>query len=368
MMKCIVVKIGSNIVASLDSDSGLNEDRIHAIAESISEIINRGLQVVIVSSGAIAAGRKKLGIKNKITDIKLKQATAAVGQTCLMNAYDKSFQCFEKKVAQILLTRDVVSDRLRYINARNTILTLLDINAIPIINENDSIAIDEIKFGDNDNLAALVAGLIDADMLIILSDVDGLYTKNPQKHSDAKLLKNVSKVTPSIEALADSDGNHLGTGGMYSKALAAKKATRYGIPVVIMSGKNPSLLINLIDGESVGTYFKPSSKRLSLKKRWIAHGLKVKGALVLDQGAVEAVIKQNKSLLPSGIIEVIGQFNVADSIDCLTVDKKKIARGLTNYSSEDLNKIKGVKSLKIAEILGFKYSDEAIHRDNLVIW
>lgn len=366
-MKRIVVKIGSNLVASLDSETGLNLERINSLALDIAEAIKTGYQVVVVSSGAVAAGRKKLGLNKKVLDIMYKQAAAAIGQTGLINAYEKSFQKHGHRVAQILLTGDVLAERLRYINARNTILTLLHLGVVPIINENDSVAVDEIKFGDNDNLAAIVSGLIDAHMLVILSDVDGLYTKNPMEDINSRLITHVPKVDNKIKTIAGDRSSDVGTGGMYSKVLAAQRATRYGIPVVIMSGRKQGLLCRLLKGESVGTFFEPVKKRLPSRKRWIAHGIKAKGIVVIDEGAVRAVIKQGKSLLSTGILDVQGYFKIGDSISCISLEGETVARGLTNYSSEDLAKIKGERSSNIESILGYKYSDEVIHRDNLVL-
>jgi len=363
-MKRLVIKIGSNILAS--ADKGLNTKRLKAIISDISSIIDGGHEIVIVSSGAIAAGLKKLGLKGKPQDIRLQQAAAAIGQSSLMWAYEHTFGRFDKKVAQVLLTRDDIANRLRYINAKNTLFTLMAYGVIPLINENDPIAVDEIKFGDNDMLAALAASLVEADMLVILSDVNGLHSKDP-KLKTAKLIKYVPEITPAIEKLAGGRGSAVGTGGMYSKLLAAKQATDHGIPVVIMNGRKSGMLARLVDGQSVGTYFEPGKVRLSSKKGWIAYGVRSRGAIYLDDGAVDALIHKGKSLLPSGITKIEGQFKVGDYIRCLNNDGKKIAKGLTNYSSEDLNKIKGKKTSEIESALGFKYSDEVIHRDNLVV-
>jgi glutamate 5-kinase len=363
-MKRLVIKIGSNILAS--ADKGLNTKRLKTIISDISSIIDGGYEIVIVSSGAIAAGLKKLGLKGKPQDIRLQQAAAAIGQSSLMWAYEHIFGRFDKNVAQVLLTRDDIANRLRYINAKNTLFTLMAYGVIPLINENDPIAVDEIKFGDNDMLAALAASLVEADMLIILSDVNGLYSKDP-KLKTAKLIKHVPEITPAIEKLAGGRGSAVGTGGMYSKLLAAKQATDHGIPVVIMNGRKSGMLARLADGRSVGTYFEPGKERLSSKKGWIAYGVRSRGAIYLDDGAVDALIHKGKSLLPSGITKIEGQFKVGDYIRCLNNEGKKIAKGLTNYSSEDLDKIKGKKTSEIESALGFKYSDEVIHRDNLVV-
>src|SRR4030067_1658287 len=330
-MKRLVIKIGSNILAS--AEQGLNTKRLHAITKDISNIVDRGYEAVIVSSGAIAAGLKKLGLKEKPKDRNLKQAAAAIGQSSLMWAYEQGFSNFNKKVAQVLLTRDDITNRLRYINAKNTLFALLSYGVIPVINENDPVAVDEIKFGDNDVLAALVAGLVEADMLIILSDVEGLYTKDP-KHKDAELIGSVDEVTPDIEKIAGGRGSALSTGGMYSKVLAAKQAINHGIPVVIMRGKKSGLLANLLNGEKIGTYFKPNKERLSSRKGWIAYGLKSKGTIYLDDGAVKALTALGKSLLPSGITKIAGNFDTGDCVNCVSREGREIAKGLTNYKSD----------------------------------
>ena len=363
-MKRLVIKIGSNILAS--AEQGLNTRRLRTITRDIAGLMDNGHEVVIVSSGAVAAGLKKLGLKGKPHDIKLKQAAAAIGQSSLMWAYERSFASFDKKVAQVLLTRDVITDRTRYINAKNTLQTLINYDVIPVINENDPVAVDEIKFGDNDLLAALAAGLVEAHILVILSDVEGFYSKDP-KQKGAKLIPQVKSVTTSIEKKASGRGSAVGTGGMYSKVLAAKQANDHGIPVVIMNGRKAGLLTKLVEGKQVGTYFEPNRQRMSSKKGWIAYGVRAKGAIYLDDGAVNALIKKGTSLLPSGISKVEGSFGVGDYIRCLDKAGKKIAKGLTNYSSTDLEMIKGKKTSDIEKTLGYKYSDEVIHRDNLVI-
>ncbi|UCD35673.1 MAG: glutamate 5-kinase [Nitrospiraceae bacterium] len=363
-MKRLIIKIGSNILAP--AGQGLDTTRLHAIAQDISGIADMGNQVVIVSSGAIAAGLKKLGLKAKPHDIKLQQAAAAIGQSSLMWAYEQSFAEFGKKVAQVLLTRDDITSRLRYINAKNTLFTLMSYNVIPLINENDPVAVDEIKFGDNDMLAALTAGLVEADMLIVLSDVEGLYSKDPCQ-KDARMIESVERITPEIEQLAGGKGSAVGTGGMYSKVLAARQATDHGIPVVIMSGTKSGLLPRLVKGEHVGTYFEPNKKRLPSRKGWIAYGVRSKGTIHLDSGAVSALTTMGRSLLPSGITKVEGSFDVGDYIYCVSEDGTRIAKGLTNYSSRDLEHIRGKKTSEIEKILGYKYSDEVIHRNNLVV-
>lgn len=364
-MKRLVIKIGSNILAT--EQKGLEIDTINSLSKDISELVSLGYEVVVISSGAIAAGIKKLGLRSRPKDIRHKQAAAAVGQSSLMWAYERGFAKFGKKVAQILLTREDFSDRKRYINSKNTLMTLLSYNIIPIINENDTVATDEIKFGDNDHLASLVAGQVDADRLIILSDVDGLYNKDPQRYRNAKLIPVVEEITPEIEKMAGRTVSLVGTGGMYSKFLAAKRSMQYGIKVNIISGKAPGLLLSLLNGLPCGTEFRPGGERISARKGWIAYSSRSKGTIMLDDGAVKAIIKMGKSLLPSGIISVEGDFEIGDSVYCVDTGGKRIAKGLTNYSFSDMKKIMGQKTSEIDRILGYKYSDEAIHRDNLAL-
>ncbi|RMG71963.1 MAG: glutamate 5-kinase [Nitrospirae bacterium] len=361
----IVVKIGSNIVAGPE---GLDEKQINRIASEISEVFSKGEELVVVSSGAIAAGMKRLSLKKRPSDIRHKQATAAVGQSALMWAYEQAFSKFQIGVAQVLLTRDAFFDRLRYINAKNTLLTLLDYRVIPIINENDTVSVEEIKFGDNDLLASLVAGLLGADHLVILSDVDGLYDKDPRKHSNARLIKTVKEITPELKSLAGGAGSLVGTGGMYSKVLAAEKATGFGIKVSIINGRKRGLLKELLlEGKDAGTTFLPAKKRLTARKGWIAFGSRAKGEIVIDDGAVKALKTMGKSLLPSGIVNVNGQFNAGDAVYCVDERGNRIAKGLTNYSSSEVERIKGLRTSEIEKTLGYKYADEVIHRDNLVL-
>jgi len=364
-MKRIVIKIGSNILAG--TDEGLDFSTVNSIAGDISGIVAEGNEVVIVSSGAVAAGMKKLGLKSRPNAIRLKQAAAAAGQSNLMWAYERSFSGYGKKVAQVLLTREDFADRKRYINARNTMMTLLSYDIIPVINENDTVATDEIRFGDNDNLAALVAISIDADNLFILSDVDGLYEDDPRENHQAELISCVEAITPDVERMAGSSGSLVGTGGMYSKVKAAQKAALHGIAVYIINGKKSGLLMLAVKGQHYGTFFKPCSERIPQRKRWIAHSSRAKGSITLDDGAVRALVRGGKSLLPSGIISVDGFFEIGDAVYCVAADGKRIAKGLVNYGSEDLRKIQGKKTNEIEHALGYKYSDEAIHRDNLVI-
>jgi len=364
-MKRLVVKIGSNILTS--EDNGLDMNRVQLIADDLSALHDEGFEVAMVSSGAIAAGMKKLDLKEKPRNIILKQAAAAVGQSSLMWAYEKCFGVHGKKVAQILLTRDDFSDRKRYINSRNTLIALLSYGIIPVINENDTVATDEIRFGDNDHLASLVAGLIDAERLIILSDVDGLFTDDPRRNPAARLVEFVEHITPEVEKMAGGAGTLVGTGGMYSKLLAAKRAINNGITVNIINGRRGGLIISLLRGTRHGTEFKAKATRLPSRKSWIAHGSRAKGSICIDDGAVRALLQGGKSLLPSGIVSLSGRFEPGDAVYCVDSRGNRIAKGLTNYSSAEIEKIKGKRTSDIETILGYRYSDEVIHRDNLVL-
>jgi glutamate 5-kinase len=364
-MARIVVKIGSNILT--DSSGGLNHKRIQAIAADVSNVCGFGHEIAVVSSGAVAAGMKKLGLNERPREIRLKQAAAAVGQSSLMWAYEKSFEVYGKKVAQVLLTREDFSDRARYLNSKNTLITLLSYGVIPVINENDTVATDEIRFGDNDQLAALVSGLIDAERLIILSDVDGLYNADPGKNRDVQIISCVDSITTEIEEAAGGAGSAVGTGGMFSKVLAAKKAISYGIKVNIINGRKKGLIAALISGRAQGTEFRPQSRKISSRKGWIAYAIKPKGSLTIDEGAVRALEKSGKSLLASGIVSIHGTFGTGDAVYCTDSKGNRIAKGIVNYSAADIEKIRGRKTSEIEQILGYKYSDEIIHRDNLVI-
>ena len=364
-MKRIVIKIGSNIIAG--ACEGLDIGLIDDIARNISILASEGDEVLIVSSGAVAAGMKKLGLTARPSEIRLKQAAAAAGQSNLMWAYEHAFSKFGKKVAQVLLTREDFADRKRYINAKNTLMTLLSYGIVPIINENDTVATDEIRFGDNDALASLVAISIEAATLLILSDVDGLYKEDPKKNPRAELIACIRDVTEDIEKVAGTSGNLVGTGGMFSKVKAAKKAASHGIAVHIINGKKPDLLIPAAKGQPSGTLFMPRMKRPSQRKGWIAYSSRAKGALTLDSGAVTAIIEGGKSLLPSGIVAVEGDFGIGDAVYCVTAEGRRIAKGLVNYAAKDLRQIMGKRTGEIEHALGYKYSDEVIHRDNLVI-
>jgi glutamate 5-kinase len=359
----VVIKVGSSLLVSLGT--GLNKTFISRLAGELSVLKNKGVEVVMVSSGAIAAGMERLGLTKRPKSISELQAAAAIGQTRLMHVYEEACIPWNLKVAQVLITHDDMRERRRYINARNTLLTLLDLGIIPIINENDSVVVEEIKFGDNDLLAALVTSLVDADLLLILTDAPGLCTRDPNR--GGKLIPMVVKVTKEVEAIAWGSKTEVGTGGMASKVGAAKLAARFGVPTVVSGCKDEWALERIFTGESVGTLFLPGGQRLKGRKQWIGFTLRPKGRLTLDKGAHEAIIRGGKSLLPSGVIAVEGDFGRGDPVACLDPRKREFARGLVNYDSSELQRIMRLKSSQIEKILGYKYTDEVIHRDNLVI-
>ncbi|MBM3156092.1 MAG: glutamate 5-kinase [Chloroflexi bacterium] len=366
----IVIKLGTNLLTG--GSDRLNLETMASLVGQIARLRKEGVGVVVVSSGAIAAGRQRLGItrdkENK--EIPFKQVLAAVGQSRLMDAYDQLFGWHEIIIAQTLLTRADLSDRLRYLNAQNTLRTLMELRAVPIVNENDVVAVEEIqetKFGDNDNLSALVANLIDADLLMLLTDTAGLYTADPNRDPKAKLIERVDKIDASIEKLAGASTSGRGTGGMATKIEAAKIATASGVAVVIASGRVPDVIVKLAKGESIGTYFQPVASRLESRKRWLLSQLS-KGKLFIDEGAASALRKQNKSLLPAGITRVSGKFERGDVVNIFDgTSGEKLAYGISNYSSGDIAKIKGAHSDKITELLGHEYGADVVHRDNLVV-
>lgn len=362
--KRLVVKVGSNV---LTEDHGLNLKAIRSISRQICRLIDRGLEVILISSGAMASGVKKVGLDKRPDEIPKRQAIAAVGQAGLIMEYEKAFARYHKKVAQILLTGDDLNNRRRYLNARNTLCMLLSWKVVPIINENDTVMIDEIQFGDNDNLAAMITLLMDADILVNLTDIDGLYTKNPRKYPDAELIPLVSTIRENIVKVAGDIPGPLGTGGMLSKINAARKVTASGIPMVIANGGKPDILLKLFSGKEIGTFFVSKKKKLKSRKCWIAFTLKPKGAIRIDDGAAAAILNRGKSLLPSGIVHVEGEFNVGAPVEFKTGDNETLGTGLVNYSSADIRKIMGLKSSQIKKILGHKPYDDVIHRDNLAI-
>ena len=363
--KRVVVKVGSAILAGKD---GLNHEVINNLACGIAFLHNSGREVILVTSGAVAAGKRKVKFPDdQELTMREKQALAAIGQSRLMHDYDEAFSRHDKNIAQILLTHSDLADRKRYLNVRNTILTLFNFGVIPVINENDTVSTEELKFSDNDNLGALVANLIEADMFICLTDVDALYDRNPLTDPEAKAIYTVTEVTEEIEAMAGNSKSALGTGGMRSKIHAAKMVSAGGGSSFIGPGRRKDILQQLFSGAMVGTFFLPRTEKMQSRKRWIAYVLKPQGSLVLDQGACLAVTTKGKSLLPSGVLDVQSEFEQGDCVRCVDEHNHPVAVGLVNFCSEDLRKIKGLRSDKIESVLGFKESDEVLHRDNLVI-
>ncbi len=362
--KRIVVKVGSNV---LTEDNGLNLKAMRAIARQIGKLIESGLEVILVSSGAMASGIKKIGLSARPDELPKRQAAAAVGQAGLMMEYEKAFGRRGLKVAQILLTSEDLANRKRYLNARNTINTLLSWRVIPIINENDTVWIEEIKLGDNDHLAAMITLLMDADLLVNLTDIDGLFTRDPRMYPDAELIATVTRISKETERYAGEIPGALGTGGMISKIKAARKVNSAGVPMVIAKGDKPNILLKLFSGQKHGTLFVPRKQRLTSRKCWIAYSLKPRGVVIIDDGAVRAILKSGKSLLPSGIIAVKNAFGVGAAVEFQNRRAEPLGIGLVNYSSDEIEKIKGLKSNRIKQVLGHKSYDEVIHRDNLAI-
>lgn len=363
----VVIKIGSSILSALP---GIDCDRMQRLVGEIQSLVGRGYEVVLVSSGAVAAGVARLGLSERPRTIPQKQAAAAVGQINLMALYQAYFAAHGQQVAQILLTHDDLAHRRRYLNARHTFEELITARIVPIVNENDSVVVEEMMadFGDNDNLSALVATLVDADLLVILSDVAGLYTADPHTHPDAELVPLVERIDANILASVTGSASSVGTGGMASKVRAAQKAVSAGIPCIVADGLHPGVLPAVFDSAtSTGTLFLPVGDRLTKRKLWIAHTLEPAGTLVVDQGAYEAVVSKGSSLLPKGLREVRGEFGAGECVSCVNPAGAEFARGLVNYSSTELARIKGIHSSDIGSVLGYKVRDEIIHRDDLVI-
>jgi len=360
----VVVKVGSNVLTAPD---GLNIKIMRELARQIGTLMDRGLEIILVSSGAMASGVKKIGLDRRPDELPRRQAVAAVGQAGLIMEYEKVFERHGRKVAQILLTSEDLTSRKRYLNARNTLNTLLEWKIVPIINENDTVSVEEIKLGDNDNLAAMISLLMDADLLISLSDIDGLFTKDPRTHADAQLIPVVAAITKGTEKAAGSIPGPLGTGGMLSKLAAARKVNSAGVPMVIAKGDKPGILTRLLDGEPHGTYFVPRREKLTRRKCWIAFSLKPRGSLTVDAGAKTALTLRGKSLLASGVVAVQGEFAVGTAVEFLGPEGEPLGVGLVNYSAADIRRVMGLRSQHIRQVLGHKSYDEVIHRDNLVI-
>jgi len=365
-VKRIVVKLGTSILTSKKANR-LDAHLIKCIVGQICRLLDRKIEVILVTSGAIGAGMGLLNLGQRPKLLPGLQAAAAIGQSQLMKLYDSFFKQRKRLTAQILLTAEDLNQRQRYLNARNTISTLLDYKATPIINENDTVSVDEIKFGDNDTLASHVANLVDADLLIILSDVDGLYSSPTDRPEQKILIDTVEEIGPEITKLASGPQAEITIGGMKTKVQAAKTVTSSGIPMVIANGRVEDVLIRIIDGHMIGTLFLPKATKLGARKRWIAYSTMPKGRVIVDNGAKEALIKKGKSLLASGVMEVAGKFKIGDVVGVVDEQDREFARGLINYSKDEVAKIKGLKTHEIESKLGYKYYDELIHWGNLVI-
>jgi len=366
-VKRIVVKIGSSSLTS--PLGGLDTQNLQKFTSEISEIKDNNLEVIIVTSGAIAAGLKYLNIQEKPKKYSMLQAIAAVGQHDLMRVYSSYFYKNNKKVGQILVTREDTTKRQQFLNIKNTIISLLELDVIPIINENDSVALDEIKFGDNDTLAALIAGLVEADLLIILSDIDGFFDKNPRINPDAKLISEVYDIDEKIEKAAGGIGSSVGSGGMVTKIRSAKICVFSGIPMIIANSREKDVIKRILSGENIGTFFVPKeNKKLKSLKRWIAYGMITKGSIKIDKGAEDAIVNNGKSLLPVGIINVEGYFLKGDNILVLSADDRMIAKGISNLASDAIRMIQGKREEEILKEFGHEFCCEIIHRDNLVVF
>lgn len=366
--KRIIAKFGTSLLTG-GSDC-LDQDKMVNLVAQVAQLHRQGRELIVVSSGAIASGRHKLGLPKKVRGLPLKQVFHSVGQIRLMHMWEQMFSQYDITVAQALLTRADLADRAGYLNARNTLLALLELRVLCIINENDVVAVDEIqeaKFGDNDNLSAMVANLIDADLLLILGEIGGLYTADPRCEPGACLVPQVDKIDADIEKLAAGTTSGPGVGGMITKIEAARLATASGVTVVIADGQEPDVILRIADGESIGTRFLPAASKLESRKRWMLSGLSAKGGLVVDDGAVLALRKQSRSLLAAGIREIKGDFQRGDIVSIYEPDGSRLGYGITNYSAGDVAVIKGAHSREITPLLGYDYGAEVVHRNNLVV-
>lgn len=363
--KVMVVKVGSSLVTN--NGNGLDQVAIAGWAAQIADLVNQGKQIVLVSSGAVAEGMQRLGWKKRPTAVNELQAAAAVGQMGLVQMYESCFSQHHLHTAQVLLTHDDLADRKRYLNARSTLRTLLELNVIPIINENDTVVTDEIRFGDNDTLASLVANLIEADALVILTDQQGLYSADPRKDEQATFIQHAMAGDVALEQMAGGAGSSVGTGGMLTKVLAAKRAARSGAHTVIASGRERNVLLRLASGEVIGTHLQTAAMKTTARKQWLADHLQLRGQLTLDAGAIQAIKRDGKSLLPIGVIAIAGDFERGEVVACCGADGVEIARGLINYSAAESARIMRKPSAEIETILGYIEAPELIHRDNLVL-
>lgn len=376
-LKRVVIKVGSSIIAKREKRKnefadGLSASNVRLLAQIIRQIVDQNCEVVLVSSGAIMAGRERLDLHRADLSIPEKQACAAIGQSYLMHTYEKKFEKEGIKVAQILLGHDDLRNRKRFLNAKHTLEALLEHKVIPIINENDSVTIDEIKIGDNDTLSATVACLLNAQLLIILSDVDGLFSRDPSskmREGDApmKIIEHVDCITQKIEKLAGGSKSKVTVGGMYTKILAAKQTMSFGIPTLIVNGFDKSIAEKIYKGKSVGTLFWAGREKIKKRKHWIAHTLKPSGKITIDSGAEKAILSRGKSLLPAGVIKVEGKFEFGNAVRILGEDGKEIARGLVNYNFRDLDSIMGMRTSAVRKIFSKNFYNEVIHRDDLTL-
>ena len=376
-LKRIVIKVGSSIITKREKRNNewaneLNANNVRLLARTIRQFVDRNCEVVLVSSGAIMAGRERLDLHRTDLSIPEKQACAAIGQSYLMHTYEKKFEKEGIKVAQILLGHDDLRNRKRFLNAKHTLEALLEHKVIPIINENDSVTIDEIKIGDNDTLSATVACLLNAQLLIILSDVDGLFSRDPSskmREGDApmKIIEHVDCITQKIEKLAGGSKSKVTVGGMYTKILAAKQTMSFGIPTLIVNGFDKSIAEKIYKGKSVGTLFWAGREKIKKRKHWIAHTLKPSGKITIDSGAEKAILSRGKSLLPAGVIKVEGKFEFGNAVRILGEDGKEIARGLVNYNFRDLGSIMGMRTSAVKKIFADNFYNEVIHRDDLTL-
>ena len=370
----LIAKIGTNVLTS--GTDRLDLEVMSTLAGQVARLCQRGAEVIVVTSGAVAAGRHRLGLTKERKDVPFRQMLASVGQSSLMQAYDNLFAQHDIVIAQTLLTRRDLADRAGYLNARNTLLSLLALRVVPIVNENDVVAVDEIegaKIGDNDNLSALVANLVDADLLVLLTDTDGLYTADPRFDSSARLIERVKRIDKDVERLAVAGANSTadkrarGVGGIATKLQAAKLATAGGSDVVIASGYESDVLIRLASGEAVGTMFPAGVDRLESRKRWMLAGLSQKGNIAVDDGATKALRQDKRSLLAAGVRDVQGSFARGDAVAIIDGQGRRVACGIANYAALDIAKIRGLRSNRIEEVLGYQYGGEVVHRDNLVL-
>jgi len=361
----VVIKVGSRVLTV--EGGGLDYDAITRLCDEMAGLRQQGIEVILVSSGAVAAGRDALRSADTTLTIPQKQAAAAVGQPLLMQAYQQACTRHGLVTAQILLTAEDLANRNRFLNARTTLEALLTAGALPVINENDSVAVAEIKFGDNDNLSALVTSLAEADLLLILTDIEGLYSANPGSDPDAQLIPLVRSITREIERMAGGSGSNVGTGGMATKVTAAKKAARFGVPTILAPGKQPGVITAAVSGQEIGTLFLPATDGLNRRKHWIAYTLRPAGKVLVDAGAQKALVEKGTSLLPSGITGVEGRFERGRCVRICGPDGAEIARGLSDYSNSEIQLIAGHKSAEIEQLLGYRYGDDVVHRDNLVL-